>query len=95
VRYELLDLDQAPGAGDGTRCAVFIFETSAPGQFAVISVPGLRLDLVDTAEPLRVNRQAPAVAALIAELQFGIWCNPFGYSLTNCIETLVEYSRAI
>lgn len=84
--------EQAPaaGAGDGTRCAVFVFETTAAGQLAVVAIPGLRSDLVDTAAPHLVDLTAAPVQALISALQTGIWCNPFGYSLTNCIAALVE-----
>lgn len=84
--------EQAPaaGAGDSSRCAVLVFETTAADQLAVIAVPGLRPGLVDPADPRLVHRTAAPVLALIAALQTGIWCNPFGYSLTNCIAALVE-----
>jgi hypothetical protein len=90
VRYNVNELDPAPGAGDRTRCGVFVFETTAPGQLAVIVVPGLRPDLVDTTTPYLVNMANPAILALIAALQSGPWCSPFGYPLANCVAALVE-----
>lgn len=84
------DQAPAPGAGDASRAGVFVFETTAPGQLAVVAVPGLRLDLVDAAAPHLVDMTQPAVAALITALQTGIWCNPWGYSLGTCIAALVE-----
>jgi hypothetical protein len=90
VRYDVAELDPAAGAGDGTMCAVFIFETDVLEQLAVVVVPGLRPHLVDSAAPLQVDMSNPAVIALITALQSGPWCSPFGYSLTNCIAALVE-----
>jgi hypothetical protein len=90
VIYGVEELDPADGAGDATRCAVFVFETATVGQMAVISVPGLRSDLVDPADPLLVNQADPAVAAFIAELQSGLWCNRFGYVLGTCVAALVQ-----
>jgi hypothetical protein len=90
VRYEVLDLTPDPGAGDRTRAGVFVFETSEPGQLAVLSVPGLRPDLVGPTAPHLVDTAHPAVSALIAALQSGLWVNPFGYSLGTCIAALVE-----
>jgi hypothetical protein len=90
VRYAMTELDPAPGAGDRTRCGVFLFKTTAPGQLAVVVVPGLRPDLVDTVAPLQVDMTNPAVLALIAALQSGLWCSPFGYPLADCIAALVE-----
>lgn len=90
VRYEVRELTPAPGAGDSARTGVFIFETSVAGQLAVVAVPGLRPDLVDPTSPHLVNLSAPAVSALIAGLQSGLWSNPFGYSLSICIAALVE-----
>lgn len=90
VRYQVLELDQAHGAGDRTRCAVFVFETTAPGQLAVIVVPGLKPHLVDTIAPLQVDMTSPAVIALIVALQAGPWCSPFGYPLGPCIAAIVE-----
>ena len=84
--------EQAPalGAGDKTKCAVLVFETNAPGQLAVIVVPGMRDDLVDPTAAHRVNIAAFPIQALITALQSGLWCNPFGYIITNCIAGIVE-----
>lgn len=90
VRYEVTELDPADGAGAVFRCAVLVFRTSTPGELAVISVPGLRLDLVDPADEERVNLEAPPIAALIATLTNGAYCNPFGHILTECVAGLVE-----
>lgn len=92
VTFPVIELAPArPAAGaDATRTAVLVFETTAPGQLAVLAFPGLRPDLVDPVDAHLVNLAAPPVAALISALQTGIWCNPFGYSLTNCIAGIVE-----
>jgi hypothetical protein len=92
VRYDVTELAPAAGAGDRTRCAVFIFETTTapPAQLAVIVVPGLRPHLVAATTPPQVDMSNPAVLALIAALQSGLWCSPFGYGLGNCIAALVE-----
>jgi hypothetical protein len=90
VRYEAIEDVPAAGAGDSTRAGVFVFETSEPGQLAVIRIPGLRPHLVDQAAPHLVDLAQPAVTDMITALQSGLWCNPFGYSLTICIAALVE-----
>lgn len=90
VRYDVTEFDPAPGAGDRTRCAVFVFETNVLDHWAVVVVPGLRPHLVDTAAPLQVDMSNPAVLALISALQSGLWCNPFGETLGACIAALVE-----
>jgi len=78
------------GAGDGTRTGVFVFESDTAGQLAVLTIPGLRLDLVDVTDPYLVDMTHPAVLALLSALQAGLWCSPFGYALGTCIAALVE-----
>ena len=90
LRYEVEELDPADGAGDVTRCAVLLFRTTAPGQLGLVSIPGVRFDLVDADNPSAIDLAAPAIAALIAELTNCTYCNPFGYSLTECAAGLVE-----
>ncbi len=90
VFYHVTELDAATGGGDATRCAVFVFETTTPNQLAVVEIPGLRPELVDTTAPYLIDMTAPSVVALIAELQSGAWCNPFGYTLSGCVAGLVE-----
>lgn len=90
LRYEAEELSPADGAGDVTRCAVLVFRTTAPGQLALVSIPGVRFDLVDANDPSAINLVAPPVAALIAALTNGLYCNPFGHVLTECAAGLVE-----
>jgi hypothetical protein len=90
VTYTVDEQAPAPGAGDATRTGVFVFSTTEPNQFAVVAIPGLRGELVDPAATHLVDLTAAPVQALISALETGIWCNPFGYSLTTCIAALVE-----
>jgi len=90
VRYEALALTPDPGAGTKHRAGVFVFATTTPGQFAVITIPGLRPDLVDATAPHLVKMTDPAVIALVDALQSSLWSNPFGYTLATCITALVE-----
>jgi hypothetical protein len=90
VRYDVTEPAPAAGAGDRTRCAVFVFETNVLNHWAVVVVPGLRPHLVDSAAPHLVDMGNPAVLALVTALQSGLWCNPFGETLGACIAALVE-----
>jgi hypothetical protein len=90
VCYEVFDLDPAPGAGNKHRAGIFVFETTTVGQLAVVTIPGLRPDLVDATASHLVDMTHSAVIALVDALTDGTWCNPFGYRLTTCIAALVE-----
>jgi hypothetical protein len=68
--------------------AVFIFETADPAQFFplnIVGVPGTIFDNTQDPPNFYVNTSNPAVAALVGLLSDGIWCNPYGHSLTNLV----------
>lgn len=93
IRYERKEESPAAGAGDGSICGVFIFETAIPDQYGIVSVPGLRPGLIDMADPMLIDRSKPSVSAFISALQSGQWANPFGYVLTNCIAAMVQIKK--
>lgn len=66
--------------------AVFVFSTTEIGQYAIIAIPGVRFELLMTTGPgagVLLDTEHAAVAALVAELTNGSWCNQFGYILTE------------
>lgn len=67
------------------RMGVFVFATSEPGRYGIIEIPGIPESTLMTSGPgafVQIDPAAPAVAALVAELVSGRWCNPFGQVLT-------------
>lgn len=83
--WELYPPDAEPGS-DSRRCGVFIFGTITPDQYAIIIVPGIYDTVLKTTEPgagLDIDLQHPAIAAFVAHLTSGVYCNRFGYTLTH------------
>ena len=71
-------------ASRADRVGVFIFTTSAPGQYAIVEIPGIHDSLLLPAGAgLLVDIDSPAVVALAAALTSGIWSNHFGYDLVE------------
>lgn len=67
-------------------CAVFVFATTDAAQWGIVELPGFSRTLLETSGAgagIRVDLASPAVAAFVAELTSGLWCNPFGYILTG------------
>jgi hypothetical protein len=68
--------------------AVFIFETSDDLQLFVIDMPGVAAGIFDTTQDppdFYVNRSNTAVAAFVNVMTSGIWCNPWGHTITSLI----------
>lgn len=77
------------GARPLSSGALLIFATSDPAQFATITIPAVRLDLV-AANGVELDTAAPAVADLVANIIAGPYCNPFGYEITALVGTVVQ-----
>lgn len=92
LRYPVkIVLPAAPVAGSNVRgVGVLIFSTTDPEQFAVVELPGIKADLVDPDDPTILLLDAPAIDAYINALIAGVFCNPFGYQLVECVAGLYE-----
>ena len=87
VTYPAVELHPAAPdlSASATRVGVLIFETTEPGEYAIIELPGLLDSFLLTEGPgagLLIDRAALAVQALVDELINGPWFNPFGYKIT-------------
>lgn len=89
----------APLVGTLTqRHGVFIFSTATPDQYAIIAIPGLLDTLLKTTGPgagVAINTALPAVAALVAELTNGAWCNKYGYIITSLEAAYLQVRNAV
>lgn len=76
------------------QAGIFIFETTEPYQYAIIEIPGVNLvHLMTTgqAESIDIDLNDSAVAALVAQLTSGLWCNRFGYQLVSCVAAFLQW----
>lgn len=80
------------------RHAVFVFSTDTADQYAIIAVPGLRDELLMASGPgagVLIDRDNPSVAAFVAELTSGRWCNRFGRVLVELEAAYLQVRDAI
>lgn len=93
-----VELFPAPAAGSDVRiCALFVFGCATPEQYALISIGGIRPELImqtGCAAGVNIDTSAPAVAALIAELTSGRYCNQFGHTITQLAAAFVRHEYA-
>ena len=83
------------GDTDGTQVGVFIFSDDA-GEYAAVELHGIKSSLLMTTGPgagLLIDLDNADVAALVAELVSGLWCNPFGYPLTTLESAYLQIRR--
>lgn len=89
----------APVAGVmAQRHGVFVFSTATPDQYAIIAIPGLLNSLLMTTGPgagVAIDTTMPAVAALVAELTNGTWCNKYGYIITTLEAAYLQVRNAV
>lgn len=100
-RFTLTASEQSPAAaaagGRSWRAGVFIFTTAEPDQFVIISVPGLRSDLVMTSGPgagVEIDTTIEAVSDFIAAFIAGPWCSPFGLAPTALLAAIYQVRPA-
>lgn len=72
---------------------LLIFNTSSPGQYGLVEIPGIRINLVKVDDPNELDITAPPLAALIAYITGNGFTNPFGYPLISCIGGLFQLRR--
>jgi hypothetical protein len=95
VRYPVRVVGEAAPA-PGARVALaglLVFETSAPGQYGLVEIPGVLAALVAPDDSGLLDVTAPALAALVAHITSGLYSNPWGYTLTACIGGLLQQRR--
>lgn len=66
----------------------FIFDTGVLNQVTIIVLPAASADLFVTSGPLAgidIDLAQSDVAAFIAAINSGLWVNPFGYDLVECV----------
>lgn len=88
------ELSFPPAGTDVHRVGVFIFDTTEPNQYAIVEIPGLNIvHLVQTGPTagIDIDLTDPAIAALVAELTSGIWCNHWACTLTACIGAFFQW----
>lgn len=74
----------APGAAPAAGAGVFVFSCSEPDSYAVVVVPGIRLDLLLIAGPgaeVLIDQTAGDVVAFTSAMLSNGLVNPFGVEL--------------
>lgn len=67
-------------------CGVLIFSCEGEDQYFILAIPAINPALLETITPNsnpQLNVDDPTLAALIAELTNGQWCNPFGHVIVK------------
>lgn len=95
VEYRGVELTAPVAAGPAAaaRTGVLIFTTTAPDEYAIVTIPGVRDDLVLTTGAgagVQLDTTSPAISALVAELTNGDYVNPFGYILTGLAGAMLQ-----
>lgn len=100
-RFTLTASEQSPAApaagGRAWRAGVFIFTTAEPDQYVLISIPGLRSDLVLTTGPgagVEIDITITAVQDFIAAFIAGPWCSPFGLAPVALLAAIYQVRPA-
>jgi len=87
IYREILPL--APEQGSLWPTGLFIFACS-PGQFAQITVPGVRSTYLNTStEPHTITITHPTIADFLERI-IARCCNPFGYLVSSFNEAVVQ-----
>lgn len=90
-----------PAAAAGPRvqrCGVLVFSTAEPDALGLVVIPGIRDELVMASGQgagLCLDTTAPALAALVAELTSGRWCNPWGHVLLELEAAYIQVRDAV
>lgn len=74
----------APGAAPAAGAGVFVFACADPDTYAVVVVPGFRLDLLVIGGPgdgVLIDQAATDVVTFTDAMIAGNFCNPFGVQL--------------
>lgn len=87
VVYPAVELSRqvVPAGADARRVGVFVFSTVEPAQYAIVAVPGIKLELLVAGVPgadFEIDIEHTDVVELVAELTSGLYCNRFGYTIT-------------
>lgn len=92
LRYPVaIQPPETPEPGSNVRSAgLLIFSTSEPAHYSIVEILGISPDLVDPDDPTLLLLSAPALQAYIDALISGIFCNPFGHQLVECVAGLYE-----
>lgn len=87
---------EATAGADSTRVGVFVFATES-GEYDMVELHGIKDSELMTTGPgagLLIDRDNPAVVALVAELlSGGLWCNPFGQELLSLDAAFLQIRR--
>lgn len=86
-KTHISDERAAPGPPAAGR-AVFVFSTTEPDEYAVLSVPGVRDELVSGWE---IDPTQEPIAELVEAIVDGIWVNQFGYDITALEVSFYEF----
>lgn len=80
--------------GNGTgETGVFIFDTATPGQFALVALPAVRLELhpaPPAGDGITIDPTNLAVFNLVERLVNGPWCNPFGHPISALAAAYIQ-----
>lgn len=85
---------RGPGPQLGATTGVFVWQTAAVGEYAVTYLPAIKQILIDetSSTGIAINLARPEIISLIAELQNGAWCSPFGNDLTAVDSAFVQFA---
>lgn len=83
-----------PGVAPVAGAGVFVFSCSDPDTYAVIVVPGIRMDLLVIAGAgagILIDQAAADVVAFADAMIAGIFCNPFGVQLLELVAAFYQW----
>lgn len=89
--------DTATNAAVGSNVglvALMVFDTSTPGQYAMIQIPGIRQDCIlddsSVNSGLVIDTHHPDIVNFVNLITSGLFCNVFGYDIQNLVGTIIE-----
>lgn len=80
---------------DSSRVGEFIFSDNDT-QFCIVELDGIKdseLITIGAGAGILIDQTNPAIAALVAELLSGFWCNPFGHPLLTLESAYLHIRR--